>query len=1297
MQAPARAAMKPGAAFAEFAADILGLHYDDIRIEQTGGTDGAIDASRDTDKGRCVFEFKDIGQDGLEAARHRWKEVFKTLKNNLLANAPRLVQYQPWYEIGAARITHYVFCVSSNLPNRGRDDALRKIIEEDLKILARCSGLTHLTLIRVSVRDWLWFRRQLFRRAWLAYKWFPGLLPRGLLPVSNRIASSTVRFSDYLNSDRLPFYSLAEHVKADPSLGLASKIKDEAALLDRLLGPDAEGLFIAGPGGVGKTRLMLEIGRAAQARGWTVLQASDSTTGDQVDSLLLTSTAPQSLLLLIDYLETRSAFLSFASYLRNINAQNTAGGHQVRFIANCRSTFASNLSLEETDLLLDLNPTGDPAVQVWFEGYRQAATEHILRHSRIDPADAIYAECRSKPIFAVFARYLTDKGQIADLNALRQEQSFINWTVKRLSLTAPVIDHPIEAAGKLLSLYPLRDAHVLRLPLHLEALHNHLAQDQWLVCDADGEEAGQVWRAVHDILTDQFLTRAFELFAQRGATARESLRLLAEGARLDSVPSVLDALARIKDISAVVGSHSWFKTISEALSTAPEHWHPLAAKLLTSPLMSEVDKLSLLCSHPAPWADGGPEVALGLGKLLSSKKLIPGHQTDEKRQTLRQVVESLLHRNPQAEYLLSRALRWFPDDFNLRAAALALAPALARRWQGQYLLRAWLKCQADIPDVIAQATTKWLSDYCRFGNASNVLAAWLGNSIADPQTIASATLRWLDTHGTAVPAAYVLTAWLGNSRADPQAIAGITLRWLDMHGTSVSASHVIAAWLTNPRADLQAVAGAVARWLDIHGTSEPASHVLPAWLTNPRADPHAVASVVTRWLDANGASESASHLLPAWLTNPRADPQAVAGTVCRWLDANETSESMSHVLSAWLHNSDTDPRVVENATIRWLEANGTNESASHVLSAWLGNLKSNPLSVAGAVTCWLQIHGTSESATHVLCAWLGHPNADPMRVAPYLTGWLAQYARQSEADFCLRRSFERKAVSMDCLAPLAGDWLALWGRTEKASYVLAAWLRHPGAKEDQLLPHVVAWLEAFGDTTGVSHLLPAWLENSHRSLQPVARFLPRWLDRHSTDPDADFVLRAWLDHPQGDPNLVANAVCRWLDAHGTSESARFVLAAWFGNPNSDPRLLAHATSHWLNKHGKCLMASFVLSKYLANHKSDPKIVERATRVWLQRFGHTQQAQHVFTHAVRRFGIDSQLSEGILSWIKRFRITVDAGFVYLAWLRARGDFAAIEIPLRQWLTTHSKHRLAHQLGPLLDRPKDTPIRTRAHGS
>ena len=260
-----------GDAFQAFVQDLLLPEHPKLHRFPGGGKDGGIDLI-ETSETCFVVECKVVGADDYGEVERRWKEVRKKLEKHLINPSGPTIgqsQYHPWYATDTP-ITEYVFSVSASMANEQQLRNLKTVIEEFFVELARRhSHLSHLSQLKVSILDWNGLSARLRQRPHLLFRWFPSMRPNGLVPLDESINVGT--FRAYLTDAKLPYYSIAEHLQhAPPPKGIS--ILDEKNLLARFENPDITGLVISGKGGIGKSRLTLELGWLALRNGWSVMR-----------------------------------------------------------------------------------------------------------------------------------------------------------------------------------------------------------------------------------------------------------------------------------------------------------------------------------------------------------------------------------------------------------------------------------------------------------------------------------------------------------------------------------------------------------------------------------------------------------------------------------------------------------------------------------------------------------------------------------------------------------------------------------------------------------------------------------------------------------------------------------------------------------------------------------------------------------------------------------------------------------------------------------------------------------------
>ncbi|MDQ3011522.1 MAG: ATP-binding protein, partial [Acidobacteriota bacterium] len=312
------ATAEKGDLFQQFVQDLLSLEYPGLHPFPGAGKDGGIDLVQKTEASRLVVECKYVGSDGLQPAQTRWNEVADKFRRNLTdpAGPPTTEpQYGPWYKTDPA-IGSYLFCVSSIVKNLNQFDKLETKIADFFKELsAKHAHLKHLADVAVTVLDWNDLATRFQQHPHLLFRWFPRSRPLGLTPLDEQPESGT--FRAYLSSDKLTYYSREQFLA---ETGNAATLPSEAELLQLLDRGDLTGLILTGSGGVGKTRLTLELGRTALRQGWLVLRVGKKLRENALEQLAEQITPQTRVLLLLDYIETQQDFSDVAGKLEDLNA-----------------------------------------------------------------------------------------------------------------------------------------------------------------------------------------------------------------------------------------------------------------------------------------------------------------------------------------------------------------------------------------------------------------------------------------------------------------------------------------------------------------------------------------------------------------------------------------------------------------------------------------------------------------------------------------------------------------------------------------------------------------------------------------------------------------------------------------------------------------------------------------------------------------------------------------------------------------------------------------------------------------
>ncbi len=384
----------------------------------------------------------------------------------------------------------------------------------------------------------------------------------GLVPLGAGIKPSG--FRDYLTRERLPYYSLRKHLEVvAPPDGV--KIVDEEELRTALESGTSTGLVITGSGGVGKTRLILELGWLAVERGWTVLRVQGRLRPGVLDGLTSKIAPSTPVLLLVDYIETQREFVELANELTD---RNNTYSLRLHFAANCRTSYYPVLEGAVDHFRVDLTPTkGDKAV--WYEGYRQATVRHVLEQGGIEANERHIAVCRSFPVLAVFMTYLKASGRSLWLDELLEEKDFGPWISSRMrrTLGGAEIDRRL---AHLVALFPMTHSTFRSLHGSYGSLLDRVAADGWIEpVDADIPDGYQYWLTAHDVFADRIILSYLQSIHQTVAFFVEELFSIA--CSHGALRSALTSLQRLIDQPSMA-QQPCLEILGRHLAAEPNSW-----------------------------------------------------------------------------------------------------------------------------------------------------------------------------------------------------------------------------------------------------------------------------------------------------------------------------------------------------------------------------------------------------------------------------------------------------------------------------------------------------------------------------------------------------------------------------------------------------------------------------------------------------------------------------------------------------------------------------------------------------
>ncbi|HYI41057.1 MAG TPA: ATP-binding protein [Allosphingosinicella sp.] len=1115
------------------------------------GRDGAIDLlDRFTGPGATVAECKYIGSGDAEEATRRWQDIANKLKKYLpkLHCQPKLAPKSPYRGwINPSRpILRYRFCVTATmLPQEiiGLEQQIAKdfqdIVNQGVKPLADLAANLDGA---VRVLSWDWFHQELNEHPVLAYRWFGGL-PRGLelLGDEARVAAS---FRDFLTGGALRYFSRDQY--ASERAGQLDR--GESALVSGLARGEPTALLITGPGGVGKTRLSLELARSlAREHGFGVYRITRSVNFNSVSELAGSYDHPAPILMLADYAEAVPALSDVAEAVAQLRAHH---GHRIRLVATCRASATNQvmdnlapLDPEQKSLSASRSGEGD---------YVRWVTHSILALEDFPHKEELEHVCHGVPALAAFALFLFryhPKQFNAQFGALHGLQDFEKWVNHRISILVQRI-----GGGSVTERLLARIALALPLPLDQlprlavdNSLIDALLVDRWI------ERQDDHYGAVHDVFADA-LTARWLFEADHAATDR-AIDLLIQAAVERDLIYALTALARL-------ASHPKFPEIdgaavaNELLLHHPKQAIESLHLLLSGLLLKLEEKLDLLHRWPeiqdACRQDTTLAVPLSIladeaARRTGSGSFVPNLAT------LTDLLDHICNADQPSNMILRRAYALDPARF--RARALSNIAEFSRSEPTHFLLVAMLRLGEPTSQLETHIRT-WLESNATVSRASFLYWAWL-NAKGSLDTVEAPLLAWVAEHGNTPEARFVYGAWL-DAHGSLETVEEPMLAWLAEHGSTVEASRAYQAWL-QAHAPLGAVEELLLAWVAEHGNMLEARFVYEAWL-NAKLPLNALEAAVLGWIAEHGDMFEASHIYEAWL------------------DAQAPLDKVEVPVRAWVaeHGSARQAQFVYRA---WLDAKGRLEAVAEPLYDWVAE------------------HGSERQAQFVYRAWLD-AKGPPEAVEGPLLAWLAEYGSSTEAIRIYRAWVKAQAPWEAVEAPLLA-WMAEHGNTLEASYAYEAWLNAKGSL-DAVEELLFAWLSEHGTALEAQFVYNAWLDRNE-SIKAVENPLLAWVAVHTTTPDASHVYKAWCDRG-GPMEAVETAVLAWVAQQGTTRDASHVYRAWL-NRGADFESIREQICAWVVLWHREPDTAFV-TRHLCKRHDLPESVILAIARWSVAFtGH----------------------------------------------------------------------------------------------
>jgi DNA gyrase inhibitor GyrI len=1087
-------------------------------------------------------------------------------------------------------------------------------------------------------------------------------LPNGfewVFPKENLKPATTLRYQNFLQDNVLPYFSRDQFKAREKCPG---NFLTETDILTELLTeqPNEEaryhGCIIYGAGGIGKTRLMFELGLRSLALNWLPVQVASKV--EDVESLAPHLKRGKKYVLLFDYIEESRGF---NSDIPAVLSEKT--GAIVRVIANCRYTFSSSSNFPTESTFLPLHLDTNDAFQ---QQYEDAVIQHILREIKVELGEERLRFHLIKPSFAVFLRFLWfNQHKNLITNDIRKFGDFEDWIKHRMQLTFGLTDFRRLDREVIysLTLLPAPRTQIFSDSKRRDFLQEMIS-DGWVeVSDAEDQEP--VLLVIHDTITDELL--GIHLKSKRGDLEGEVEAILDYAAKNELLHNCWRAFERIRGQVPGFKEDTFYKLLRKKLIRTPESMSAMREMLGITELLNETQRIRIILEFRDFFLPYLTTAQFAKPLCFAMNACAKGKTGADTSRQLREIFQIWYAENADFNAFKSleyRVISTYIKLFGIDAEATGWVKRYVERpavyYTASYVIAAWLRQGGD-PGFIEQLVKTYLRIFKSGKEIRYVLATWLYAGGAK-EAVEPGLKTYLAHNAREKETSFVFQAWLDTGGAKEIVEARLRL-YLEQNAGEREASYIIKAWLDNGGAK-EVVEGGMKQYLEHYGAENDARFVYTAWL-DAGEDKEVVEVGIKRYLEQHAAEKEASFILKAWL-DMGGDKAVVESSLKCYLEHNAAENDARFVFRSWL-DAGGAKEVIEGGLKQYLKQNAVEKKASFVFQAWLNtggdkdiierDLKRYLAQNAAEddarfiYKSWLDVGGSMEVIEAGLKQYL-HQNAQKKEASYVFQSWLDAGGEKTTIEDGLKRYLEQNAVEDD------------------ARFVYKSWL-NAGGSQEFLEVYLKRYLDQNATENDARFVYKAWLD-AGGSKKIIETYLKQYLEQNFTEKEVSFVFQSWLD-AGGAKEVVEAGLIRYLEQNSVEHDARFIYKAWLDADGSKVVVEA-GLKDYLNQYSTEKEASFIFQSWLEAGGAK-ETVETALRRYLEYNAVEPNARFVFQSWLNAGGAQETVEVGLKRYLEQNAAEKEAQFVYKSWLDAGGARKAVEVGLKRYLEKNATEKEA----------------------
>lgn len=908
----------------------------------------------------------------------------------------------------------------------------------------------------------------------------------------SNLKDKSLTFRDYLKSKNLPYYS-REEFKKNLNPDEQESFYNEIELKNFLIKDDFYGLIIHGEGGIGKTRLVHELGYlfCKDLGGYEVIEVLN--TFNDIEWLIAYIDKSRNYILLFDYIEEQQVFDDVVDWITKKQLQN------IKVIANCRNGLLDRIKIKaDSDYFkyidIGLKQGFDIRNKIEYK-YKQKVIKSIIKS--IDDKNLVeklrkpklLKFYQSRPSFAVFIKYLHYKNRDTDFS-ISHFDKFEDWLWIKLQRT--ILGRNIKNYNNFFYIDKKEIFIILCcLPSTPQSYSNLLIENSIITeiekLKKDGwvDETDEKLRAVHDTVVDTLLLNYFK---KKGLTVTLIKQFLEFGVKYKSISSMMFSFQRIiidlePPIKTILKNEiATFieKNLNESL--AKEYW--FENKIDTTSLLEEKRRICIFYNKRDV-----------LTPIFANEKF--GSALGFSMQWINDAKDDELDKEQYKEWLK----QLFVENWNIDNRF----DSIKNNTRSAKIISPYINLYG-IDDFITDWCNRYITKIeCNLINLENislVLTSWLNQKGTVTTEVKELAKKWFDVFEQHYPekinCGYLLGAWIeyGNDLKIVESLLNYYLKNNEIYINN--RANIISAWLQRSE-NINIVEFYIQETL-----SQEIYH-------------HTAYNIITNWFQKGGNSNIIKPILPKWLNSYPIEPQ------------------FYFILINWLNYGDDDNLLIDPIN-RWINKNAPNDYLQNVLGKYLEKNQSIALFEQSLLN-WLNNNYPFEGSVYLLGFLLEKLKEFHFLIKnkEIVFTILNRHLTNELTGFCLGYWIER-TIDLHSIKMYMEKWLLHNPKSIHSCNVISSWLSNKG-DYNIVKEYILKYLEQHVTVQNSSKLMFNWLkfgDESYLIKEYVQKFF--LIDTNCQSYESSYLIIYWLEKTNGGL-LIKNAVLSWLEANKTNSRA----------------------------------------------------------------------------------------------------------------------------------------------------------------